>query len=399
MQTDSVPRLGAAGLLVALGIAACDPGAGTRWSGVASDSAGVRIVEFVRTAEPPPRELHLDDDWDPGEGLDFGQLVDLEVLGEGRVAVLDAMGAGVLLLDGESGLISVLGGPGEGPGEFSPNGLVAVTRTDSSLVVPDLQLQRVNEFGFDGGFLGSASLMDEAQPGAPVFAVEWRPHPGGGAAYRQMTLDGERILLWDAVETEVLLSIGIPGRTPNLLLSPTLVWDIDAEGRIVWGRSHRREIRLEEPMQPAPLWMARWAEAERELTTEDEAHLTRLLLQSAETQGRGDLPEAQRQQLLASVRFPSQRPAITAVLAGPSETYWVQRARPVQDLGLEAMRVAGGGGLGGREWEVYGPGAELLDLVLLPEGFLVRRVHGSCLYGILEDELGLQRPARACGAG
>ena len=388
--------LGVARLLLVLSITACDPGADAALSGVVSDSAGVRIVEFVQPVDLPSRELHVDEGWDLGERRDFGQLVDLEVLGEGRVAVLDALGAEVVLLDGESGLITVLGGPGEGPGEFSPNGLVSVTKSDSSVVVPDLQLQRVSEFGFDGVFLGTTSLMDDARPGAPVFAVEWRAHPSGAPMYREMTLDGDLVSLRDGAESEVLLSVESSGRAPNLLLSPMLVWDIDSKGRIVWGWSDRHEIRLKDPLESEPRWIARWDRGEAELTAEDEAHLTSLVLRSAEDQGMGALSEAQRQQLLSSVRFPSNRPAITAVYAGPSETYWVQRARPVRDLGIEAMRVAGGAGLGGREWEVYGAEGDLLEVFTLPEGFLVRRVYESCLYGILEDELGIQEPARVC---
>ena len=389
-------NLGVAQLLLVLGLTACDPGADAALSGVVSDSAGVRIVEFVRPVDLPSRELHVDEGWDLGERRDFGRLVDLEVLGERHVAVLDALSAEVLLLDGETGLITVLGGPGEGPGEFSPNGLVSVTKSDSSIVVPDLQLQRVSEFGFDGVFMGATSLMDDARPGAPVFAVEWRSHPSGAAIYRQMTSDGDLVSLRAGAESEVLLSVEISDRAPNLLLSPTLVWDVDLDGRVVSGRSDRQEIRLKDPLESEPRWIARWAEAEAELTAEDEAHLTSLFLRSAEDQGMGTLPEAQRQQLLNSVRFPSNRPAITAVYAGPSETYWVQRARSVRDLGMEAMRVAGGAGLGGREWEVYGAEGDLLEVFTLPEGFLVRRVYESCLYGILEDELGIQKPARVC---
>ena len=341
-------NLGVAQLLLVLSLTACDPGADAASSGVVSDSAGVRIVEFVRPVDLPSRELHVDEGWDLGERRDFGRLVDLEVLGERHVAVLDALSAEVLLLDGETGLITVLGGPGEGPGEFSPNGLVSVTKSDSSIVVPDLQLQRVSEFGFDGVFMGATSLMDDARPGAPVFAVEWRSHPSGAAIYRQMTSDGDLVSLRAGAESEVLLSVEISDRAPNLLLSPTLVWDVDLDGRVVSGRSDRQEIRLKDPLESEPRWIARWAEAEAELTAEDEAHLTSLFLRSAEDQGMGTLPEAQRQQLLNSVRFPSNRPAITAVYAGPSETYWVQRARSVRDLGMEAMRVAGGAGLGYR---------------------------------------------------
>jgi hypothetical protein len=383
-------------LLVGLGMAACEPQTTLNRSGAVSDSAGIRLIQLAQPSGLTPRELAIDEGWGHGKGLDLGRVADLEVLEDGRVAVLDAMGAEVLILDEDFGVTAVLGGPGAGPGEFSPNGLVSVTRTDSSVVVPDLELQRVSEFGFDGGFLGSTSLMDEGAPGAPVFAVEWRSHPTGSTAYRQMMSDGDRVVLRRGGEGVALLSVEISGRAPNLLLSPVLVWDVDPEGRIVWGRSDRHEIRLQDPSEPEPRWIARWEAPEAELTAEDEAHLTTLLVQSAEAQGMGALPEAQRRQILGSVRFPSHRPTITAVRVGPSGTYWVQRARPVRDLGMEAMRVAGGAGLGGREWEVYGEGGDLQNLFVLPEGFLVRRVHGSCIYGVLEDGLGLQTPARVC---
>jgi hypothetical protein len=384
------------GLALVVGASSCGEPSEWEWSGVVTDSAGVRVVELSQPVPGPSRSLEVDHGWSPGEGHEFGELTDLEVLEDGRVAALDAMNAQVVILD-DDGVVSVLGGPGDGPGEFSTRGLVGVTRSDSSIIVPDLQLQRVNEFGLDGAFIGATSLADRDGGGGPLFALDWRSYPPGGTVFRQVTPEGDRIVRAHEGATEVLVSAELEGRAPNLLLPPTVLWDVDAEGRVVWGRSDQRSLRRMDPMTSEPLWIARWAEREEELTPDDEAHLTSLFLRSAEQQGLGTLPEAQRRQILNSVRFPPNRPVITAVHAGPDGTVWTQRARPVAELGMEAMRVTGAPRLlGGREWEVYHREGWLLELVTLPDGFLVRRFSGPCLYGILEDDLGLQRPARAC---
>lgn len=390
-------RLTILGLALVAGASSCGEQPGGEWSGMVTDSAGVRVVELSQPVPGPSRSLEVDQGWDPGEGYDFGHLTDLEVLEDGRVAALDAMNAQVVILDGDLGVVAVLGGPGDGPGEFSTLGLVSVTRSDSSIIVPDLQLMRVNEFGLYGEFMGTTSIADQDGAGGPLFAVDWRRYPGGGTVFRQMTPEGDRIVRAHEGAMEVLLSADLEGRAPNLLLSPTVLWDVDPQGGIVWGRSDRRSLRRMDPTVSEPLWIARWSESEEELTPDDEAHLTGLFLRSADEQGFGTLSEDQRRRILDSVRFPPNRPVITAVHAAPDGAVWVQRARPVGELGMEAMMVAGAQGLlGGREWEVYDPEGRLRELVTLPDGFLVRRFSGSCLYGILEDHLGLQRPARAC---
>lgn len=53
-------------------------------------------------------------------------------------------------------------------------------------------------------------------------------------------------------------------------------------------------------------------------------------------------------------------------------------------------------GFGGSEWRVLGLDGTLEEVVSLPCAFSPRAFVGDCIFGILEDDLGIQRPARVC---
>ncbi len=75
---------------------------------------------------------------------------------------------------------------------------------------------------------------------------------------------------------------------------------------------------------------------------------------------------------------------------------WVQSAAPITEMGPEALRVGSAAGFGGTEWRVLGRDGHLEEVVGLPRGFSPRRFRQDCMIGILEDDLGVQRPARVC---
>lgn len=119
--------------------------------GVARDSAGVRIVELPTwPADGPVTELSLDPSWAPSAGLEIGDLGDIDVVPGVGVLLLDELAVNVTVLSDAGDLLKVIGRAGQGPGEFDPQGLRTVVATDSSVFVPDLFLQRLTEFSFDG---------------------------------------------------------------------------------------------------------------------------------------------------------------------------------------------------------------------------------------------------------
>ncbi|MGH7574577.1 MAG: hypothetical protein ACREM1_05520 [Longimicrobiales bacterium] len=364
--------------------------------GAVRDSAGIRIVDLSGVPLEPRRSLAIDSSWVSFAHLEVGTLGDVDVLDDGRVVVLDHMSAAITVVRPEGSIERTFGRPGEGPGELSPRGISTLIVTDSSVIVPDVQLQRITEFSLEGDVLATSSMADLGAAGEFVYGVDWRAHPAGGIAYRELTGDGAMILRWHraAVDTLYVFEVAAPG--PNQLLPPTPFWDVNAEGLLVIGRSDQARTELRAPANEQPVWVVRRGEEAAEVSSEDLRHLEDLILGSAAEKGIGELPPAQRQHILSSVRFPEHRPRFAAAFAAPDGRYWIQRSRPIVEMGREALRVGIALGFGGRVWEVLDPSGRLTDLVQLPGGFSPTRFAESCIYGTYEDELGLQAPARVC---
>lgn len=375
-------------------VAGCGESAGSDAVGVVSDSAGIRIVEFPASSTPPTRSALVDHDWIPGADLEVGRLGDVEPLPDGRVAVLDEMAGTVTLLSPEGAVITAFGGPGEGPGEFSAQGGVSrVISTDSTLLIPDIQLQRITEFTLDGEV---AAILSMGSGQEPVYGVDWRAHPDGGIVFRVLSPTGDLLLRAEGLQRDTLHTFEMPARVGNGLLPPTPLWDVDTEGRVLVGRSDQAQVELRRPDGSAPEWIVRWPDEARPVSSGDLSHLENLLVSSAEAQGMGSLTADQRDRILGSVTFPESAPVFAGLLIDARGRIWIQRAAPITSMGPEALRVGSAAGFGSDEWLVLRDDGLLLERVTLPRGFSARRFEGACMYGVLEDELGVQSPARIC---
>ena len=366
-------------------------------AGIVSDSAGIRIVALPAPRPRPARSLAVDPEWMRGDIPEVGRLGDVEPMDDGRVALLDELAAEIRVFGRDGALQATFGGPGEGPGEFSPHGGTSrLLWTGSSLLVPDIQLQRVTEFSPGGEVLGVEPFPGSGGSEGPVFGVEWRLHPEGGIAFRALGPSGDLILRWEEERLDTLQAVSIARAPPNRLLPPTVLWDIDADGRIALARSDAPRVELREARDDQPLWIARRAHEAPELDAAERSHLEELLFASAEAQGVDALPAEERRRILDSVTLPPSPPVLASLLTDPDGRIWVRRAAPVQEMGPEALRVGVAHGFGGREWEVLRPDGTLEEVVSLPAGFTPRGFANGCLFGILEDGLGVQSPARVC---
>jgi hypothetical protein len=376
----------------------CEDASSPDAAGVVSDSAGVRVVDLPGSRATPVRSLEVDMAWMQGMDLEVGRLGDVEPLPGGGAAVLDEMSGVVSILAPGGEVLLEFGRLGEGPGEFSPHGGISrVVATDSSLSVPDIQLQRITEFSMYGEVL-AVHPMPELGPGhGPVYGVDWRAHSHGGIVFRALTPAGDLLLRAVEQDVDTLHVFEMPAPVPNRLLPPTPVWDLDPEGRVVVGRSDRGRIEMRVPGAESPIWVVRWGNGAREVSPEEQGHLEDLLVSAAEAQGLGSLPAEQRDRILSSVTFPESVPVVASVLSDPGGRVWIQGAASVTEMGMESLRVGSASGFGGNEWRVLAPDGLLEEVVVLPPGFSPRRFVGDCMYGILEDDLGVQRPARVCG--
>jgi hypothetical protein len=84
----------------------------------------------------------------------FGQIKGLQVLADGRIAVLDAMAKEIRIFDSSGQHLATFGGDGEGPGEFrEPFGLMQ--DDNGRLWVPDHRVGRMSVVDAESGFLES----------------------------------------------------------------------------------------------------------------------------------------------------------------------------------------------------------------------------------------------------
>ena len=84
----------------------------------------------------------------------FGRIKGLQVLPNGRIAVLDAMAREIRIFDPDGRHLATHGRQGEGPGEFQePFGLMQDAA--GRLWVPDFRAARMSEFDLTEGFIGS----------------------------------------------------------------------------------------------------------------------------------------------------------------------------------------------------------------------------------------------------
>ncbi len=391
-----------AGLLAAPGCGADAPDHAS--TGVVSDSAGIRVidlVDLVGVPDPPHRSFEVDPTWLPAFDLEVGRLGDVVPLADGGAVVLDEMAGTLTRLDPAGRVALQFGRPGEGPGEFSPHGGISrVVATDSTLLVPDIQLQRITEFTLSGEILAIHDLPGSGAGDEPVFGVDWRAHPGGGIVFRVLDPGGDRILWFRDAELVTLHVFDLPWPPGNRLLPPTALWDVVEGGDLLLGRSDRGRVERRTPAGgPSPgatEWITRWEGDGGPLTPRDRTHLEDLLLTSAEAQGLGSLPAEERDRIVRSVTLPDSVPVTANVLADPRGRSWVQGAAPIREMGLEAMRVGSSSGLGGTAWRVLAPDGTLEARVELPRGFTARTFVDGCIHGILENDLGVQRPARVC---
>jgi hypothetical protein len=85
-------------------------------------------------------------------------------------------------------------------------------------------------------------------------------------------------------------------------------------------------------------------------------------------------------------------PAFQRIAAGPEETIWVQRVRPVSDLLDEEQPDFHHPGA--RQWDVFDSEGRLLGVVSMPPRFTPTEFRGNKIYGVLRDESDVPYAAR-----
>lgn len=142
-------------ILAAAAVAACGPAQPSE-PVVVRDSAGVRIVENFRPEWPEGQGWKIESQ--PVFILEGAlEVTGVALLGDGTVAVLDAMGHRLHLYGSGGELRASVGQDGSGPGEFRSPRSISRYRSDS-MAVFDRTLGRISVFASSGAFVRSVPV-------------------------------------------------------------------------------------------------------------------------------------------------------------------------------------------------------------------------------------------------
>ena len=373
------------------------------------DSAGVVIA-----TNHPPDSVDVIEVWtatedlrigalEGGDSITFGQVGEVAVDGAGQIYVLDRQARRVKVYGSDGAFVRFIGRAGEGPGEMSrfPNGLMI--RGDTALVVADYSMARVSIFDLEGRLLATVAV-----PPRPM-GMSWTLDDGGDLVYRGQTIgrrDGGGFSFWDAI---VAMDVEAPGRVDTLLVMdypatdlgspgnlrvPLVVnspfWDRLDDGRIAWSSLDRDQVQVHAPDGRLVLMVRSDAWRKRAASRADGEVLRELLRMKLTALG-GVVETADG----PSVVFPDSLPAITAVRAGPDNTIWVQRMGEVESIDPVAVNAPGPAeAFGGGTWDVFDAEGAFVGVVRMPPRFRLMEVTSDAVYGVLRDEVDVQRVVR-----
>ncbi|HYW13020.1 MAG TPA: 6-bladed beta-propeller [Longimicrobium sp.] len=291
---------------------------------------------------------------------------------QGRFYVANAGDKRVLVFDSTGAYVRTIGRGGSGPGEFTAPRAVAPVGADG-LMVLDLATGRLSRFRrSDGMFLGDVSLPGDA--GMPydmratpsgVVAVEFRPPPRTGVqspAYLARVdtatgaVDRAGAVTLDTVARAQVRTEQKRGRssvTLDLPFAPRPVWDVEADGSILFGTGARYEVSRARGGQRSVAFHG--TGEPRAVTGRDRDGF--FASSPATEQFRG------------KVELPRTHPYFTGLRAGPNGLLWVRLP-----------------GHTGEHWEVRDAAGTVQGVLDLPKGSRLMLVSSGAVYVLSRDE-------------
>ena len=405
-------RSSATALAAALFISACSGGDGgapdTGWAGTVTDSAGIQLV--VNPLTPIWGEGNawtLEDALRIGapEGdaaYQFGQISGIGFAADGRIVVSDIQGQHVKVFAADGTWERTIGEAGSGPGQFGGQaGPVLIGRGDT-ILVPDLQNQRVNLLTVDGEDLGSFRLGFES--GIPI---RWEMQNDGAlvSQLRQLnapntpgtpdTLDAIVARGYDGEVTDTLFrvpagktfSFTAGGQPEFNFFSPEPIWSLTGDGGIVLGTNDVYKFRF----HGADGSLRRIVQIPSEpiKVTEEDKEIFVSTLESL--WGEAGVPPQGIEQLKSGISFEEQFPAFAQALVGPDGSLWVQRIRALSEMSAEEKDSFNPlQNIGSAEWDVFDADGRYLGIVEMPFHFQPLGFHDSSVFGVWRDDLDVQ---------
>ena len=390
-----------------LPLTACGKTAGG-WEGTVTDSAGVEIIMNAG-----------DGLWGPGEAWNveqamvigtaegepeyqFGQIAGIDVGEDGRIYVIDQQAQEVRVFGPDGEYRATIGQAGSGPGELSQTAGPVFVSPGDTIVVPDVNQQRITLYTADGEPAGSHQL-----PIAGGIAVKWVETPDHDLIQQAMVMqlpgqqevDQRNLLIRREPTGEILdtlltmpigESVSFAGSTPRItLFESEPMWTLGPDGRLYTGVNSEYSINAYS-LDGRLTRIVRKPFEQRPVTQGDQAEFRRIVEGLWRDQG---VPPEAMDGLSQALNFAEFYPAYANILGGPDGSLWVQRIQTPDEI-----REAGGTfdiqDMGSATWEIFDGEGRLLGTLEMPTRFTPLAFIDGDLWGVLRDEMDVQYVAR-----
>jgi len=398
-----------AGLTTLASLAACggdaDSGSGAEFAGVIRDSAGVQIVDNTQDG------LWSDDaGWSTEELLtigeaagdpdyQFGQIAAVDVLTDGRVAVLDQQAQRVQVYGADGVYRESFGGPGNGPGELSPQAITLFAGRGDTIVVPDMGNQRITLIPPEGEGTSFPLNMEQGIPMGFDMAES-----GTLVSQRRVmnftdpaaSTDNDIVLAqsYDGTILDTLLtprrggSFEMTSGGPRFtLFAPEPQWATLGRERIAYASNDAYRISVYGP-DGALERVVTFPNQPRPVTEDDRRVILDLVRSSMEDNG---VPAQAIDQMVSSMAFADNWPAFARLRGGPHGTLWVQRLRDLSSMSDDEIENWNPQlDQGGPHWDVFEADGRYGGTVELPSRFTPFAFTVDRIYGVFRDEFDVQ---------
>lgn len=407
MRSRTTMFTGLAALTV---LAACggdaSSGSGGEFAGTERDSAGIRIVENSADGLWAPdggwvtEELLTIGEAAGDADYQFGEIAAVDVLSDGRIAVLDQQAQRVQVYGADGTYEQTFGGPGNGPGEFSPNAMALFVGRGDTIVVPDMGNQRVTVIPTEGGATSFPLRMEQGIPmGFDIFDDGTLVSQRRAMNMTDPTspTDDNDLVLAQAYDGTIVDTLLTPRRGGTFemttggprftLFAPEPQWATLSDERLAYASNDAYRISVYGPDGGLER-IVTYPHDSRPVTQEEQGIVLDLVRASMERNG---APSQMIDQMIGAMGFADNWPAFARLRGGSQGTLWVQRLRDLSEMSDEE-RESWNPQLdqGGPHWDVFEADGRYGGVVELPARFTPFAIEEDRIYGVFRDEFDVQ---------
>lgn len=395
---------------VVLGACGGDASNGNRtageFAGAIRDSAGIEVVENTSAGL-----WSSDGGWTTSELMtigeaagdpdyQFGQVLGVDALSDGRIVVLDAQAQRLQVYGPDGTYQRSIGGPGNGPGEFSPQAIALFVGTGDTIVVPDMGNQRINAIPPEGEASNFPLRIEQGIPmgfdmGSDGTLVSQRRamNFGGGEA----PTDPNDLILAQHYDGSIVDTLLTPKRggtfemrdgVPRItLFAPEPVWATLGGDRLAYASNDAYRINIYGPDGTLER-IVTFPHEDKPVTETEQEQVRDLIRRLWEENG---VPPQGIEQMMGSMSFAEHWPAFTRLRGGPGGSLWVQRVRDMSSMTPEELENWNPQlDQGSPEWDVFEADGRYGGVVELPARFTPMTITEDRIYGVFRDEFDVQ---------